>query len=209
MRQSKNTLYDKLTENRSESKTKVEVSCPLCGKVLSMSDKLTQHIKTVHSEAKLVKKCEVRILNQKENIDPEQLKLVTKPFKGKECPYCKAVLSRSDKLTYHMRSKHSKQYSKWRNKKPSHVGVKSRQKVSPWELLWNSKEPVYVKFNFKKRFVRRERSDSEISVDLTTENVTLPYTQSSSPAIEKLLMPPKPKTPPKSNIRILQAIKYK
>merc|ERR1711915_521110 len=165
----------------------------------------------VYSEAKLVKKCEVRILKQKENIDPEQLKLVSKYFKGKQCPYCQSVLSRSDKLNYHMRSKHFKQYSDWKmkKKKPSHVDVKPSPIVSPWELLWNTKEPVYVKFNFKKRFGRRQRSDSEISVDLTTENVTLPSSLPSSPAIEKLLMPPKPKTPPKSNIRILQAIKYK
>ena len=110
----------------------MEVSCPPCGKVISRSDKLTEHIKTVYSDVKLVKKCEVRILNQKENIDPEQLKLVSKYFKGKQCPYCQAVLSRTDKLNYHMRSKHFKQYSDWKmkEKKPSHVDVKSIKIVS-------------------------------------------------------------------------------
>ena len=70
------------------------------------------------------------------------------------------------------------------------------QKVTPptpWDLLWNSKEPVFVKFAFKKKSFKRQRTESELTVDFELEAkksyVTPPP---SSPQITKLVNPPKP-----------------
>ena len=145
------------------------------------------------------------------------------------CPYCKAVLSRMDKLRRHVEKKHpgkkfnppklkklsesGKELKTGVKKKVKSVAKKEPKKVTPtpWDLLWNSKEPVFVKFAFKKKSFKRTRTVSELTIDFELEAkksyVTPPP---SSPQITKLVKPPKPdKSPTKSKIQILEAVRYK
>jgi len=137
------------------------------------------------------------------------------------CPYCKAVLSRMDKLTKHIERKHpGKKFNPPKIKRPSECVKVVRSEVkrepikvtrTPWDLLWNSSEPVFVKFSFKKKSFKRQRTDSELTIDFELEAkksyVTPPP---SSPQITKLVKPPKPgKSPPRSKIQILEAVRYK
>jgi len=95
------------------------------------------------------------------------------------CPFCKSRLSRMDKLRKHIERKHpGEKFELPKLKKLPGNGKKATKKVkkgkenkaiklvTPWELLWNSKEPVFVKFDFNKRPSKRARTESELTVEL-------------------------------------------
>eukprot|EP00090_Calanus_glacialis_P047514 TRINITY_DN9909_c0_g1_i1.p1 TRINITY_DN9909_c0_g1~~TRINITY_DN9909_c0_g1_i1.p1 ORF type:complete len:321 (-),score=78.47 TRINITY_DN9909_c0_g1_i1:143-1054(-) len=231
--------------------------CPFCDKILSRRDKLNNHLKSAHSMTKYEKKQEEEIIfSDNENIasadhlddkpkveapspsinspkkTPQPPPSPNSPKKKRQpppCPYCKAVLSRMDKLTKHIEKKHpGKKFTPPKLKKPSECAKKVKSVVkkevkslvkrdpkkvnpTPWDLLWNSKEPVFVKFAFKKKSFKRQRTESESTIDFELETkksyVTPPR---SSPQITKLVKPPKPgKSSPSSKIQILEAFKYK
>jgi len=227
------------TENQKVSThahTNISFPCPFCEKILSRRDKLNKHIKNIHSELKIDgsgKLCPEQSDN-KENIDSEQKTLIsedlvasTKPkmIKSKSkptpCPFCSAVLSRTDKLTKHIEKKHPGKNYKPSTKSSKNDTVlkkkdgKKKRENAPkaWDLLWNSKEPVFVKFDFSKKLSKRKRKVSEITVDL---NEFDDLSKSSEPEIKpqdhlsRLVNPPKQaKVPVKKKIQILEAFKYK
>ena len=207
--------------------------CPFCEKILSRRDKLNKHIKNIHSGLKIdgSGKFGSEISDDKENIDSEQNtpiastkpKMIKSKSKPTPCPFCSAVLSRTDKLTKHIEKKHP-----GKNCKPSTKASKSdtvlkkkdgkkKRENAPkaWDLLWNSKEPVFVKFDFSKKLSKRKRKVSEITVDLDNDEFE-DLSKSSEPDIKpqdhlsRLVNPPKPaKVPVKKKIQILEAFKYK
>jgi len=153
----------------------IPLPCPFCDKILSRRDKLNNHIKNVH-----VKQTEefVKPEDEKENVVSESLLDKTNVLPKKKpqpppCPYCKALLSRMDKLRKHIEKKHPGKKS-FNPKNPSQTVKEVKREVkretkkvtqTPWDLLWNSKEPVFVKFDFNKKPCKRQRKDSKLTVE--------------------------------------------
>ena len=103
------------------------------------------------------------------------------------CLYCKVMLSGADKLKPHIKSKHpGKRVPKLSVEKVSSKKASSEEELNrrnviklqdPWQILWGTKDLVYVKFNFRKPSDgrrRRARSDSDISVEMESESTERP-----------------------------------
>jgi len=206
------------TETKETFLKHLPIPCPFCDKILSRRDKLNKHIKNIHLKQSVDNdyRNEPLLTSGKENASSEspiEKRKEPKPTSPKKkaqpppCPYCNAVLSRMDKLNKHIQKKHPGKHLKSekckKQKKNEKVGTKEKKKnnevpfQTPWDLLWNSKEPVFVKFDFKKKLLKRQRTDSEVTVDFDFEELVG----------SRLVRPPQ--SPPRKKIQILEAVKYK